>query len=368
MLTAVTRFTKPLLNTTTRAAAAEVSVSRNLSNLSSKNIQSRGIHSSRVLYDKDLKSTATPEKRPDGGVLSRFKDKIATLCESAGVKLSSYKLEEKMLVDADKIGPWYAKVSEHSFGIAAREDNWKSRFLDLKAKSELKGAQVNIGEGVSRSMEVYAGKGTILGEIGVKSLHLTDQARLNVTGGVGLGYLFIGWKDQVTGGLDGVEAPSLKNFRMELLKPILSAQLERRDLQNGTLAMAKLNAANLLDWVIKAAEGEPLDPTKMITIEKKVFDAELNRIYHALGQDFAQAFEAMKKAGVPKQIDDIVEHGLGDWRSDGEGWSPEALDMLKSDILNSQVLASTLALTKENADAVPIYRLAARFHDEFVIR
>jgi len=370
MLISVAQFASKPLGNTAQKGGMNVSLTRNLSKLGSEGIQNRGFRSSPVAY-KDFKSSVTPGKSPDGDLLSRLKDKAARWCASADIKSAFYKLEIKTLIDADKIGPWHAEVEEHSYGILSKEGGGKSRFLDVKVKGEIKGAQVNLATGVSTSAEIYAGKFTIQGEAGLKNFHLTEQSRINVTRGMGLGYVFIGLKDQVLspGGEGGATIPSLKNVRMELCKRILSAQLEKRDLQDGTLVMTKLNLANALSWVqdgLKPGAEELPDPSKMVTIEKKVFDAGLNQAYRALGKNFAQAFAELKKAGVLEKLDETVEHELGDWRSDGEGWSTEALGMLKLDILKSTLLANALGLSKGEADAVPVYRLATRLFDEFV--
>lgn len=126
--------------------------------------------------------------------------------------------------DADKIGPWSAKVDEHSYGIVSKEEGAKGRYVDVKG--EIKGLLVNPAIGVSTSAENYTGKLTIQGEAGLKNFHLTEPSRFNVTGGVGLGYVFIGLKDLLSspGGEDGATIPSLKNVRMELCKLIRRAE------------------------------------------------------------------------------------------------------------------------------------------------
>ncbi|MFD4838677.1 hypothetical protein ACFWP0_14315 [Achromobacter sp. NPDC058515] len=340
---------------------AAPSMTQNLRNLGSGAIGSRGFHTSTPLL-KDLKNGATPATRTDGGFLARMSSGIKKMMEAANIKYTPSKFESKEVLDISKYGPKWAAVDESSYGTVSKSADWKSHFVDAGAKAEIKGVQVIAGHGMFSAGEVHVGKATLQADLGVKGLHQTWQSSVSLTGGTSLFNLRAAWS-----GLDGGlgEAPSLKTLRMASFKPLLSVQLEQRDLQNGTLVMFKLNAANLLNFLGEGLqEGKLPNPGKLLTGENKIFNDKLHQAYRAVAEDFVQHYRALERAGVPERIDAMVEDALGDWRSDGEGWSPQALAMFKRDILNSQVLADVLGLDKEHANALPVYRLAARLFNE----
>ncbi|MFJ1302029.1 hypothetical protein ACILG0_18850 [Pseudomonadota bacterium AL_CKDN230030165-1A_HGKHYDSX7] len=320
-----------------------------------------------VKQARPLAQTAQPEKTVSGGLLAKVHKQI-----SESIKVVGVKKETKNVFDIDK--GIKGMVHDRSFGVVSLEVGKKSRYLDLMAKAEGRGLQATVGTGASSSLEVHAGKATVQGEVGITGLREASQARINVTVGKSLGHLFISLKDVVMDGMkesldQGVLAPpSLKSFRLALCKPILTVQLEQRDLQNGTLALAKFNLANVMDWVGEGLEkGELPNLGKMITGESKVFDAKLKQTYENMGEAYEKTFRQMEKEGVLERIGEQFTHALGDWRSDGEGYAPEVLDRLALDTMKSQVLARLLALPPENGNALPIFLLASRLHNDFVL-
>ena len=367
---------KPVVTGTFRAARSSpqskvrgmraMSKSNNLPDKGSAGVRSKRM-AVPVKQAKPLAQTATPEKTVSGGLLAKVHKQVAER-----LKVVAVKHETKNVFDVDK--GIKGLVQDRSYGVVSLDVGKKSRYLDLTAKAEARGLQATVGTGMSSSLEVHAGKVTVQGEVGITGLREVSQARVNVTLGKSLGHLFISLKDVVTDGVkesldQGMLAPpSLKSFRVALCKPILTMQLEQRDLQNGTLALAKFNLANALDWVGEGLEqGEPPNLGKMITRESKVFDAKLKQTYESMGDAYEKTYRQMEKEGVLERINEQFAHTLGDWRSDGEGYAPEVLDQLASDTMKSQVLARVLALPPENGNALPIFRLAGRLHHDFVL-
>lgn len=379
MLTTTRTFTSPsVLNTALRSTTRAPTATRHLLDLGSTGV--RSIHTG-TSPGKSLKTSATPVRSPDATLLSKLRACVQDLVLSgrqaygaSGLKYTPVKIETKQFWDADKTGPRSTTVTDRSYGALSKETAWKDEDGEVKLKGEVKALQVATSKGYTASLEVYVGKSTLQGEVGVNSPRGTTQARMNVTGGMALGYVFISMKDQagylaagVAGVLQGrdVELPSLKNVRMELFKPILSVQLERRDLQNGTLIMGKLNLANVLKEIDRLGqEGGVPRLDKMLSGESKTFDEKLAKAYRDLGDAFEREFRSLQENGVAARIDETVEDRLGDWRSDGEGWSQSSLERLKQDILVSTVMANVLGLDKDHTSALPVFKLGERLYNE----
>ncbi len=379
MQTVTHTFTTSALNQTLRRSSTVLpTLTRNLAGLERSGVRSLHTDASPA---KSLKTSATPNSSPDGNFLTRVRNQVAQLISASqqaykdsGIKYTPVKIEEKRFFDVDKTGPLPTTVKDRSYGTFVKEKAWKEEGDEVKLKAELKLAQLTTSTGYTASAEGYLGKGTLQGEAGLSHRHQTAQTRVNVTGGMAVGYLFISMKDQAgyLGGeaIAGVkgeefEPPSLKNVRMELFKPILSMQVERRDLQNGTLVMAKLNLANVLKELGRLEnEGGLPRLDKMFSGERKVFDEKLSKLYRDVGDAFETEYRALEDSEVSLRIDEAVEDSLGNWRSDGEGWSQHALDLLKRDLLVSNVMANVLGLNKEQADALPVFKLGERLYNE----
>ncbi|OZI46639.1 hypothetical protein [Bordetella genomosp. 5] len=368
MQLAINKFGTPMVRGGGTVARKTLNQSRNLVGMGSANRGVRSMHTD-AGPGKSLADRARPSGAPDAG---RTRQYLTALWNA--IKFDRYKSETKTVIDADKLGYTSGSITEHSYGIATLEKAAKSAYLDVKGKLEAKALQVNVGTGRVTSLEVHAGKATAQTEVGVKSLHQTGQVRINVTLGKTAGYFFISVKDLIANALkeSGEQGepslPTLKNLRAQPLKTTFTGQIELRDLQNGTLTMPKFNLAYVLDvYNGELKEGETFDPTKLVTRETKTFDPKLHQTYQDLGREFARVFKELQEQGVMDKIDASFEDALGDWRSDGEGYHPDTLATFKLDAFKSQVMASVLGLKLENADAVPIFRLADRYHREFVL-
>lgn len=361
-------FSSPALRGGGSVAQKTLSQTRNLFGMGAANTGVRSMHTD-AKPGKSLADSARPSGAPDAGRAQQY---LSALWNA--IKFELYKSESKTVIDADKLGYKQASITEHSLGTASLEKSAKSVYLDVKGKLEAKALQVNVGTGEVYSLEVHAGKASAQTEVGIKSLHQTDQVRFNVTLGKTAGYFFISVKDLIANAMKESgehgepSLPSLKNLRAQPWKTTFTGQIELRDLQNGTMTMPKFNLAYLLDaYNGELKDDEHFDPTKLVTRESKTFDPKLHQTYHALGNEFARVFRDLQEQGVMDKIDTSFEDALGDWRSDGEGYHPDTLATFKLDAFKSQVLANLLGLKLENADAVPVFRLADRYYREFVL-